>query len=532
MTMRSSLVCKAATALALVAASALSCNSGFPTQHANSLLELKLTGGTPGSATALIPLNFTDPDTYTFDVTALDGEGNIDTSFNGYVRLSSHPGSVSTLTGNNTEGRNVLLKNGVAKSVGVEILGAYGNTHIWAEDIGYAPADPIPEGGAPNPQCSDGIDNNNNGLIDFPADPGCAYANDNSEDGGSFSTGISEIIFYASPRVADVRGISSGGSTTSFPNEQVDLDVGYRSSIKCKDGSSPPCYDFSVIVTRIAAGGFYVADISDKRGFNNVYAYNFSAPPNMAVCDRLNSFGGTASDFYGFTEINYPTWSLDEWRGPTERPCGVPEAVQLTIDELPVVSTASNTLFSLEAGIVRVESDAASGIDLHVGSHFGSAKPTSPDFVPTDTASDCDLNDDGKVDFTAGTDEGTCSSNCDSDPECVEYSNYVKESQFRLVLAKTDSSGNVTYGTIYGDASAASGSAVDTTQTPQAQLSFDPETYKGKTIPYFTGTLEYFSGGTQFTIQARCPDDIVLTGQPLASDVACVAIRTASEYTQ
>jgi hypothetical protein len=195
MTMRSSLVCKAATALALVAASALSCNSGFPTQHANSLLELKLTGGTPGSATALIPLNFTDPDTYTFDVTALDGEGNIDTSFNGYVRLSSHPGSVSTLTGNNTEGRNVLLKNGVAKSVGVEILGAYGNTHIWAEDIGYAPADPIPEGGAPNPQCSDGIDNNNNGLIDFPADPGCAYANDNSEDGGSFSTGISEIIF-------------------------------------------------------------------------------------------------------------------------------------------------------------------------------------------------------------------------------------------------------------------------------------------------------------------------------------------------
>ncbi len=36
-------------------------------------------------------------------------------------------------------------------------------------------------GGGPAPQCSDGIDNDGDGLTDYPADPGCADANDNDE---------------------------------------------------------------------------------------------------------------------------------------------------------------------------------------------------------------------------------------------------------------------------------------------------------------------------------------------------------------
>ena len=44
----------------------------------------------------------------------------------------------------------------------------------------------------------------------------------------------------------------------------------------------------------------------------------------------------------------------------------------------------------------------------------------------------------------------------------------------------------------------------------------------------FTGTLYYFSGGAQYTIQARCADDIVLAvgGTPIPSDTACVHART------
>jgi hypothetical protein len=520
-----------AALVGMLALSASACRSEFPTAHSNATITMELKDGSPGTPTALIPLNFSSPDTYTFDISAIDTDGNVDTTFEGYVRLSSHPGTISQVTGKGAEGRNVQLKNGVAKGVAVDVLAAYGETHIWAEDIGYTPADPLPEAGAPEPQCADGIDNNGNGLIDFPADPGCAYANDDSEDGGTYATGISEIIYYASPRVADVRGVAAGGSATAFPNEQVDMDTGYRTNVPCKNGDAPPCYDFSVIVTRISQSGFYVTDISDKRGFSSVYAYNFSAPPNMSVCDRMNSFGGTASDFYGFTEVNYPTWSLDEWRGPSERPCGVPEPYVFQLSDIPLNTDATPLLLGLKAALVRVQSDA--NTDVHVGVHFGSGKPAAPDFTPTDDASDCDLNGDGKVDFTAGTDEDTCSNNCDDDPECSEYSNYIAETQFKIAVQHTDpTSGAVTYAAIQGDVSAAAGSAVDTTTNPETTVNFDPLVDKGKTIQYFTGTLDYFSGGSQFTIQARCPDDVVLKGSALPSDKACVAIRTASEFTE
>ena len=521
-----------AAAAGFVALGASACRSEFPTEHSTSTLTMELaSGNNPGKATKLLPLQFSNPDTFTFTISALTPSGDVDTTFNGYVRISAHPGTISSISGKGTEGRNVQLQSGVAKNVSVDVLAAYGETHIWAEDIGYTPADPIPEAGEPQPQCSDGVDNNDNGLIDFPTDPGCAYANDDSEDGGTFATGISEILYYSSPRVADVRGVSNGGSATSFPNEQVDMDTGYRQNVPCQNGDAPPCYDFSVIVTRISSSGFYVTDIGDSRGYNSVYAYNFSAPPNMSVCDRMNSFGGTASDFYGYTEVNYPTWSLDEWRGPTERPCGVPEPVVLGIGDLPVISTASMKLISLKASLVRIQSDDTT--DVHVGMHFGENHPKAPNFTPTSDASDCDLNGDGKVDFTAGTDEGTCSAACDSDPECSEYSNYIAETQFRLVIAHTDpTSGAVTYGAIQGDFSAAAGSAVDTTTSPNTSIDFDPLVDKGKTIPYVTGTLDYFSGGTQFTLQARCPDDIVVKGTALKSDTACVAIRTASEFTE
>ena len=520
-----------ATLLGALALAASACRSEFPTTHSSAVLTMDLKDGDPGKATTLIPLNFSEPDTYTFDISAITPEGDIDTTFNGYVRISAHPGTISAVTGKGAEGRNVQLKGGVAKGVAVEVLAAYGETHIWAEDIGYTPADPLPEAGVPQPQCADGVDNNGNGLIDFPTDPGCAYANDDSEDQGTYATGISQILYYASPRVADVRGVGAGGSVTAFPNEQVDVDTGYRSNVTCKNGDAPPCYDFSVIVTRISQSGFYLTDISDKRGFSSVYAYNFSAPPNMSVCDRLNSFGGTASDFFGFTEMNYPTWSLDEWRGPTERPCGVPEPHVFAIGDIQPNTGATTLLLGLEASLVRVESNATT--DVHVGMHFGAAHPVPPNYASTDDASDCDLDGNGKVDFTVGTLEGTCSAACDSDPECSEYSNYIAETQFKLVVAQTDpGSGAVTYGTLQGDVSAAAGSAVDTTTTPVSTLNFDPLADKGKTIAFFTGTLDYFSGGSQFTIQARCPDDIVLKGAALPSDRACVAIRSASEFTE
>ena len=44
-------------------------------------------------------------------------------------------------------------------------------------------AGPASNGGCPlpKPACSDGVDNDNDGKIDFPADPGCTSAADNNE---------------------------------------------------------------------------------------------------------------------------------------------------------------------------------------------------------------------------------------------------------------------------------------------------------------------------------------------------------------
>lgn len=46
-------------------------------------------------------------------------------------------------------------------------------------------------GGGGSPECSDGIDNDQDGEIDFPADSGCSDANDDSEASGSTSGGSS-----------------------------------------------------------------------------------------------------------------------------------------------------------------------------------------------------------------------------------------------------------------------------------------------------------------------------------------------------
>jgi hypothetical protein len=130
------------------------------------------------------PLSFDPSPPIGLKIVAMGPDGQVDTSYNSFVRLSVKPGSVVGVTGDpgSASGRNVLLKAGVADNVAVSIAASYGATHIWAEDIGYTPADPQRQ---PPPQCSDGIDNNNNGLIDFPADPGCAFANDDNEDLGT-----------------------------------------------------------------------------------------------------------------------------------------------------------------------------------------------------------------------------------------------------------------------------------------------------------------------------------------------------------
>jgi hypothetical protein len=561
-------VCTVTAGVTLLGDSA--CTGSFPTNPSGERLEVSiLPGGPTSSLTSRLPISFTNPDSYSVKVRALRADGTLDTSFNGYVRFSSKPGSVQAVSGPNTNGRNVQLQNGEASNVTVSVLAAYGNTYITAEDVGYVPADPArvctsaascparcKVGQACPPACANGVDDNDNGLIDYPTEPGCFLANDDTEDGGTYTSGISPPLYYYIPRIADVRGGPEGGTGTPFPSQAVNIDCGFRGANS---------YAFSVVVTRVSSNGFYVSDVAEDApgggGFGGIFAFNFNAPPNMRQCDRLRAFGGTTSDFYGFTEVNYPTWEVEEW-DPAARPCLIPTPHTLAptctlptgaaIPNCVVVPPAgSNTtqMLSVAASLVRVASTpgaptpvsfvpdpsnpggpaipsapapaasaAGAGTIFHISTRFGKAHPAPPTYAPTADATNCDLNNSGKVDRT-DPNELACANACAADAECSEYANFLSQNQFNLIVQTVKWSA--------GDTAPTVTSTVDVQGDGSTDPTFNPALNKGLSLGSFTGTLDYFSGGSQYTIQARCQDDIVPLGQPpVPSDTACVHART------
>jgi hypothetical protein len=466
-----------------------------------------------GSRLEPLALAIDVPQPFRVVVRAFDKNGNIDSAFNGYVRISAKPGAIERIDALDAEGRNLKLTNGESPETEVKVTNAYGTTFILADDLGYSPADAL---GTPPPACANGLDDDGDGRIDFPADEGCAFANDDSETGGSYAQASSPPIFYRLPRIADVRGLKctdpadpntcSGTGKTPYPKEQILLDTGFHDKA---DGAQ--AFDFDMVVTRISSDGFYVSDIKDGRGgFNNVFSFNFNAPPRMRVCDRLKTFAGTATEFFGLTQISYPTWTLEEW-DPQKRPCLVPEPRVLEpIDLTPA------TLLPLSASLVRAHS-SAEGLQVKVTPKFGPGNMPEQGgvFVPSPDATNCDLNKDGRIEFgrlPTGelTPENRCADACSADPECTEYSNFAGRSTFRLTL--TDANGNA--------------AAIQADATASAE--FKPLEMKGQQLKAFTGTLHFFSGGSQYTIEARCKDDIVvdLAATPLPSDKACVFPRT------
>jgi hypothetical protein len=158
---------------------------------------------------------------------------------------------------------------------------------------------------------------------------------------------------------------------------------------------------------------------------------------------------------------------------------------------------------------------------------------TSAVYTPSANASNCDYDHNGKVNFedTGSTpSEAQCAAVCvgsssaaPSDYQCSEYSSYASENDFIFIVS--DSS-NGQQARIQADASAAD--------------LFNPVASRSQLVNGFTGIVSYFSGGSEFTLNARCDDDIAVvpppgqpcpTGQtcsPLSSNQACVHARTQS----
>ena len=433
------------------------------------------------------------------DVVARRGDGSIDTTYSGFARVSLHPGTVVGIDSDGAVGRNVLLHGGQALAQQIRVTGAHGPTRVWIEDLGYVPAPPDKP-----PACANGIDDNGNGLIDYPGDPGCAFPNDDSEDGGSYATGISGPVWFALPRLADVQGL---GAATPYSEEQIEAMT-----------DAPA----NVVVTRISTDGFYVSDTTETRGYGHLYAFNFSAPAGLRVCDRLTRLAGTPSEFYGFTELGFPSWETEFWDS-TKGPCPVPEPFVIAPGAFSDVA-----LEKYESGLVRVKDQLVVAAKLGPGSPTGAcltppASSTSGSTLPATGctfdpgATNCDLNGDGKIDYTTKNGpEANCSNNCDATLDCSEWSQYLSQHTFRVRVGPDD--------TVLVRADTVSG--------------FDAPSMRGKALAAFTGTLRNFSGGNlKWTIEARCTDDVVWCpvvagGAGGTQDPACLASPPAPASSQ
>jgi hypothetical protein len=559
---RASILPAPAALLALLLLSP-SCGGDFPKRTSTARIGVQIVDeALLGSRDAPKLVSTTRVDSYPIKVEFLKADGSRDTSFSGWVRVNIKPGNILGLDGPSARGRSVKLEQGIVEGVTARVVGAFGESRIVAEELGYEPTDIKRD---PPPQCSDGVDNDGDGKIDFPTDDGCQFADDDSETGGSYSAGISQAIYYTLPRVDNVRGaectdtspvVCGGGVATPFKAQAIQIDTGYR------EGKAPV---FDMLVHRISASGFYATDSEtdraekDRHGYSSVYAFNFSAPPGMRVCDKLTSLGGTANEFFGSIQLSFPTWVVREWDQRKEK-CEVPDPQVL----LSAALSSNSSKLKLVHSLVRLETTRPGApqreylydpmgnpkctgqvaactnrgpdhafvehnLSVRVSKNFGEGFPEkNPNYDPCQVlsmnpdpkkqfaynhsakGSSCDFNGDGKIDFatddapvmcsnklvTPPGPEKACAAACDADVECTEYSNFLAQASFQFVLRDDVPMMGAKEVKVQADGSAATG--------------FSPLPLRGQTIRSFSGTLGYFSGGAQFTVEARCPADLVL----------------------
>ena len=407
---------------------------------------------TPPAADQLpLPPNLGDhSECWQFVAEAVDAAGGLNTNFSGYTRLGIEPGAVNRVVGASGQGRNVKFVAGRAEAVAV-VTSMFGPARLWVEDLGYEPA-----AVGVNPNCANGVDDDGDIAVDFPTDPGCAYADDMTEEGGSLITGVSTPVRYQLPAVADVQGL---GTMTPYPSVALEIRTA----------------DHFVVVTRVASDGFYVTDINDSiRGYNHLYAYNFNTPEGMRVCDRLVYLTGTASEFFGFTEISFPSYEVF-YLNPQgfifgKDDCLVPEPKVL--DAATIKDPGEMEKY--ESGLVRIE-------NFQISSYFGSKKSHLNKFA--EDQSNCDLNGDGVIDYFNDL-EASCSNECSkSTPQeeshkCSEWNGYASRGNYRVWR------------------NFATGGAVSIQINTSTVHAFNPLAFKGQVLRTGTGTLRNFSGGS------------------------------------
>lgn len=186
---------------------------------------------------------------FTLDVQAIDFQGESADWFDGEVFLDLAPrGRLA-----NGQARSFMLTKGRAEGVTVQVQKIHGTSNIWVEDRGT------------------------------------------EQKPGSYATGLSPAIHVQHPTLYDVSQTENIESS-SLNGDFVQINTTGR----------------RLVATGIAIDGFYIVDIDEPTdSFNAIFARTFSRPRGVEVGDIVSALIGTVEDFYGFTQLSFPSYKID-----------------------------------------------------------------------------------------------------------------------------------------------------------------------------------------------------------------------------
>jgi hypothetical protein len=271
----------------LLVAAAAGCQREIAIDDTGPLsFDVRIVDGGVGSEEAPLPFSHT-PFTLDIDVDAIDRDGTPAAWFDATLHLRVAPrGKLAE-----DQPETFEMTGGVAHGVPVQLYDVHNVANIWVE---------------------------NAGTDDAP---------------GNYATGLSQEIWAANPTIRNVQEVTPDDVlqtwlTSALVGDFVIVDLTGR----------------TVAVTGVTNDGCYVTDTTEPGlSYASIYVYNFSRP-EVEVGDRMVGLSGTVDEFFGFTELSFPSWKVD---GTTEVPAPV------VIDSVNVDD--SNVLEMYESALVEVQ---------------------------------------------------------------------------------------------------------------------------------------------------------------------------------
>jgi hypothetical protein len=316
----------------LVATAALSCTTKVTPRSGVGSFEVAITSistvdktpacqAAPETGSELCPRPFPElraPAKVHLHIRALDRAGRVlpDLKYDaalgvGSAQIDVRPGRLADV---GPMGVRVTFTNGEA-DVDLKVVQAYGETRIWVEDCGSPNGVPTYATGLSpsiwfdNPrvdQLNATDDNTTSPLIPRVTNV-CGAVGDPRYFLGEGQSGFA-FVGLADGVLDQTAGPAAIGSF-------VNLTGCTRAEHLAKKAQGQSCDKGPIVVSAITNDGFFITDLNPAakaRGFNHVYIFNMSYPPDLEEGDVILSLRGSPVEFSGTTQVGNPYWIKDE----------------------------------------------------------------------------------------------------------------------------------------------------------------------------------------------------------------------------